>query len=284
MASTGDCGPALGSGAAVDLRPLGSTGIQVSPLGLGTVKIGRNSGVKYPHGFSLPEDREVRSLLGLAQDLGINLVDTAPAYGSSEERLGRLLPGPRDAWVISTKVGERFHQGLSSFDYSAAGTRRSVERSLRRLATDYLDLVLIHSDGRDERIVQSEPVLETLRALQKAGLVRALGVSTKTVSGGLLAVEETDLVMATYNSREREERAVIRAAAARGKGVLIKKALASGHLERLTDSQDDDPVAAALGCIFAESGVSSAVLGTIDPAHLRANVAVTERLLERPCV
>ncbi|HHH13074.1 MAG TPA: aldo/keto reductase, partial [Thiolapillus brandeum] len=60
----------------MELRPLGSTGIEVSPLGLGTVKIGRNQQVKYPRGFELPDDAQVERLLWLARELGINLVDT----------------------------------------------------------------------------------------------------------------------------------------------------------------------------------------------------------------
>jgi len=86
----------------VELRPLGSTGMLVSPLGLGTVKFGRNEQVKYPRPFAIPDDRRVAELLALALDLGINLLDTAPAYGSSEARIGKLLPGPRDAMSLAT--------------------------------------------------------------------------------------------------------------------------------------------------------------------------------------
>jgi aryl-alcohol dehydrogenase-like predicted oxidoreductase len=89
----------------MELRELGSTGIKVSPLGLGTVKIGRDQQVKYPTGFTIPDDKAVVELLELAWDLGINTLDTAPAYGNSEERLGQLLPNKHD-WVIVGKVGE----------------------------------------------------------------------------------------------------------------------------------------------------------------------------------
>lgn len=93
-------------------RPLGSTGILVSPLGLGTVKLGRDQGVKYPNGFQIPNDDEARMLLRQAQQLGINLIDTAPAYGRSEERLGPLLRDQRKDWVIVSKVGEEFALSL----------------------------------------------------------------------------------------------------------------------------------------------------------------------------
>ncbi len=60
--------------------------------------------MKYPSGFRIPDDDEARMLLKLARDLGINLIDTAPAYGRSEERLGPLLRGQRQDWVIVSKV------------------------------------------------------------------------------------------------------------------------------------------------------------------------------------
>ena len=250
------------------LRPLGATGIQVSPLGLGTVKFGRNQGVKYPHPFDLPSDQQALALLNLAWDLGINLLDTAPAYGVSEERLGRLLGHCQRDWVIVTKVGEEFENGESHFDFSAAATRASVERSLRRLGLETLDVVLIHSNGDDLAILQQTAVLPTLRHLQQEGWIRAVGISTKTVAGGLRAVDCCDVVMVTYNLAQREELPVIRAAQAAQKGVLIKKGLQSGHL----DPHAADPVSAALRLIYAEPGVGSVVVGTLNLDHLRANV------------
>ena len=65
------------------LRTLGRTDIAVSALGLGTVKLGRNRGVRYPQPFALPDDRAARALLDAARELGVNLLDTAPAYGAS---------------------------------------------------------------------------------------------------------------------------------------------------------------------------------------------------------
>lgn len=258
-------------------RPLAGTGIAVSALGLGTVKFGRNQGVKYPQGFDLPSDQAVRELLALAFDLGINLLDTAPAYGLSEERLGRLLPHSRHDWVIATKVGESFAGGQSHFDFSAAGTRRSVENSLRLLRTDYLDAVLIHSDGDDVRILREEAVLDTLLQLRQAGCVRAVGISAKTAAGGLLALDlGCDVVMATCNPSYTDELPVLEAAARQGKAILVKKAFASGHLDKLGVC---NPVEHALSFIFAQPGVTSVVLGTINPQHLRENVAIAIEVL-----
>lgn len=276
MAATGGGDLSVGSrGFDLELRDLGLSGLRVSPLGLGTVKFGRNQGVKYPRTFELPTDRAILNLLEAAWDLGINLLDTAPAYGASEERLGRLLRQCRREWVIVTKVGEDFSAGVSRFDFSAAATRASVERSLRCLGVETLDAVLIHSNGNDLAILEQEAALSVLRDLQQAGWVRAVGMSTKTVAGGLRAVECCDVVMVTYNPRERADLPVIRAARDAGKGVLIKKALQSGHL----DQSDADPVLAALRLIYGEPGVGSVVVGTLDPTHLRADAAAAEQAL-----
>src|SRR5437016_5443839 len=96
---------------------LGKTGTEVSIIGLGTVKFGRNQGVKYPKAFDLPTDDDIAKLLEQAKNLGVNLLDTAPAYGTSEVRLGHWLKhfGKRSEWVIVSKFGESFINGVSSF-------------------------------------------------------------------------------------------------------------------------------------------------------------------------
>ncbi|KIV74449.1 aryl-alcohol dehydrogenase-like predicted oxidoreductase [Pseudomonas sp. SLBN-26] len=260
-------------------RPLGDTGLRVSPLGLGTVKLGRDQGVKYPSGFTIPDDAEARQLLALARDLGINLIDTAPAYGRSEERLGPLLRGQRQDWVIVSKVGEEFEAGQSHFDFSPAHTRRSVERSLQRLETDVIDLVLVHSDGNDVAVLRDSGVYETLAELKQAGKIRAFGLSGKTVEGGLLALERGDCAMVTYNLNEQGERPVLDYAAQHAKGLLVKKGLASGHV---CLAPGVDPVRASFELIFGHPGVTSAIIGTINPLHLSHNVATAAAVLGGP--
>ncbi|MBE7927503.1 aldo/keto reductase [Pseudomonas saudiphocaensis] len=255
-------------------RPLGSTGMLVSPLGLGTVKLGRDQGVKYPNGFTIPDDEQARQLLALTRELGINLIDTAPAYGVSEERLGPLLAGQRDEWVIVSKVGEEFENGQSRFDFSPEHTRFSVERSLRRLRTDRIELVLVHSDGNDVDILRNSGVYQALADLKCEGKILGFGFSGKTVEGGLLALEQGDCAMVTYNLNEQAERQVIDYAAAHGKGILVKKALASGHL-----APGEDPVRHSFELLFGEPGVSSAIVGTINPRHLTENVCTAAAVL-----
>lgn len=258
----------MSAGLSLPLRPLGQTGMQVSPLGLGTVKLGRDQGVKYPTGFTIPDHRAALALINQARELGINLIDTAPAYGTSETRLGQLLKGQRQHWLICSKVGEDFEQGQSSFNFTPEHARFSIERSLMRLNTDVIDMVLVHSDGNDEQIIRSTGILDCLADIKAAGKIRAFGMSTKTLAGGLLAAEKSDLVMVTYNLQEQAEKAVIDYCAAHNKGVLIKKALASGHI-CLTG---EDPVKASLDFVLNTPGVSSAIVGTINPDHLADNV------------
>lgn len=233
--------------------------MDVSLLGLGTVKLGRREGVRYPAPFELPDDSAAERLLDTARELGINLLDTAPAYGSSEERLGRLLRGRRNDWLISTKVGERFEAGESSYDFSPEAVRSSVKSSLQRLHTDRLDVVLIHSDGRDLHILDRLGTLESLIDLKSRGWIRAVGISHKTVAGADRAIAlGVDVIMATLNLDETDEEPLVARAAAAGVGVLVKKALASGHAG--TDS---------LRYAASRPGVSSVVVGTLNPEHLR---------------
>src|SRR5262245_28620985 len=110
-------------------RVLGRSGVRISPLGFGAFKIGRNQGIKYPSGYDLPDESTVSRLLNEVLDLGITYIDTAPAYGLSEERIGRAIGHRRSEFVLSTKVGETFSDGKSTFDFSANGVRDSVTRS-----------------------------------------------------------------------------------------------------------------------------------------------------------
>lgn len=252
----------------MDLVDLGRTGLRVSPLGLGTVKFGRNQGVKYPAGFELPDEEALSRLLDLAGSLGINMLDTAPAYGASEERLGRLLAGRRDDWVLVGKVGEEFADGVSSHHFTPDHFRRSLDRSLQRLRSDRLDVLLVHSDGSDLAILEDDALLRVMDDFKAQGLVRAVGMSAKTAAGGLRTLALMDVVMATYTADYRDEEPVLDYAAAHGKGVILKKVLSSGHAA---------DVPAAIRFAFAHPGVSSAVIGTVNPDHLRQIAGCVEQ-------
>jgi aryl-alcohol dehydrogenase-like predicted oxidoreductase len=247
----------------MDRRRLGRSDLMVAPIGFGAVKIGRNQGVKYPHAYALPDSHAVERLLHGVLDAGINLIDTAPAYGSSEALIGRHLAHRRSEIVLATKVGEQFADGRSSFDFSAAGMRRSIEQSLRALCTDAVDILLLHSDGRDLDILTQSDAVAVLLDARERGLTRAVGLSGKTVAGARAALAWADVLMLTYNLEDRSHAAVLEEARAAGVGVLVKKALGAGQLD----------AAAAIGFATAPAAVGAAVIGSLSVAHMRENLA-----------
>ena len=245
----------------MERRTLGKTGIQASLLGLGTVKLGRNRGLKYQNHFGLPTPAEARRLLDGARVLGVNLLDTAPAYGDSEALLGELLVGQRHDWVLVTKAGEEFDGTHSIYNFTPEHIATSVRRSLKRLRTDYVDVALIHSNGEDQRIIQEFGALDCLADLKAQGLIRTLGLSHKSPAGGRAALAAgADVLMATLNAANTSEAALVREAHAQGCGVLVKKALNSGQ------GQPAD-----LTAIAAHPGVTSILVGTLNPDHLAEN-------------
>ena len=132
-----------------------------------------------------------------------------------------------------------------------------------------LDIALVHSDGRDLDIIHREGTLEALAEMKRAGLVRAIGMSVKSVEGGLAAAPQCDVLMVTLNTGEPEGTAVLESCADLGRGVLVKKALAGGH------AAPGQGLALALG----QRGCSAVLVGTISPEHLRENVEVARAVL-----
>ncbi|HLQ46535.1 MAG TPA: aldo/keto reductase, partial [Planctomycetaceae bacterium] len=202
----------------MDLRPLGNTGLNVTALGFGAFKIGRNERIKYPLPYDLPDDATVEQLLNGVLDAGIRLIDTAPAYGRSEERIGQFLSHRRGEFVLSTKVGERFVNGQSWFDFSGSGMRASVAESLRRLRTDVLDIVFVHSNGDDVAIQKQTDLIPAMQKLKQAGDARCIGFSGKTAAGAEAALEWADVLMVEYHLLDSSHADVIAAAASRGLG------------------------------------------------------------------
>ncbi|MGH7846035.1 MAG: aldo/keto reductase [Candidatus Binatia bacterium] len=245
-------------------RPLGHTGVAVSPIGLGTTKLGRNTGVKYPTSFALPSDQQAEELLSTAIQLGVNLIDTAPAYGESERRLGALIARHHDRLIICTKCGEHYLNGRSVYDFSPAAISQSVDESLRRLRTDRLDLLMLHSDGRDVEILTQTDAVNALENLKNSGKVRAVGISAKTPAGILAACRTLDVVMAPFSQKDQSLAAALVQAHQAGLGVLAIKGLDSGHLEP----------APAIDFVLRQPFIDSLIVGTINSAHLRAAVAI----------
>jgi len=236
--------------------------LPLSPIGYGAFKTGRNAGTKYEQTYDLPDQATVAKLLNGVLDLGINYVDTAPAYGSSEERIGQAISHRRREFVLSTKIGEFFEGGTSRYDFSAAAVRKSVESSLRRLRTDVLDLVFIHSSRDDVRILEQTDVVTTLMSLRDAGLVRGIGLSGYTVEGFRAALPWADAVMVEYHPDQVSLAPVIDEAHNRGITVIVKKGLASGRL----------PASQAITFVLRNSAVDSVLVASLSLDHLRDNL------------
>lgn len=249
-------------------RPLGKTGLAVSPIGFGAFKIGRNEKVKYPQAYDLPDEATVGRLLNAVLDLGITHVDTAPAYGLSEDRIGRHLAHRRREFFLSTKVGEIFEDGVSRYDFSANGVRRSLEQSLARLRTEVLDLVLIHAPADDLTVLERTEVVSVLQSVRQSGLARAIGFSGKTLAAERLALEWADALMVEFNPQDTSHAPILAEAAVRGVAVLVKKGLASGHL----------PAEEAIPFVLQSPGVTNLVIGGLNLEHLERNISLAARI------
>ncbi|HSB21205.1 MAG TPA: aldo/keto reductase [Anaeromyxobacteraceae bacterium] len=266
----------------MEQRPLGTTGLRVSALGLGAGRIGG------------PEtsDGDVDRLIGRALDLGVTLLDTARSYGLSEERLGRALAGRRERVVLSTKVGYGV-PGLP--DWTGPCVAAGVDAALARLRTDRLDLVHLHSCGRE--VLEGGEVVEALLRAVEAGKVRVAayagegeGLRWAVRSGAFGAVQCS---VSALDQAELD--GAVAEARARGLGVLGKRALGNAPWRFAARPMEPDVAEAwdrfrALGldaggpawpglflrfAAFAP-GVSAALVGTASPVHLAEAVAALE--------
>ena len=243
------------------MRSIGRTNLKVPPLGFGAFKIGRNQGVKYPTPYDLPDEATVDRLLNSVLDLGCTLIDTAPAYGLSETRIGNAIAHRRNEFVLSTKVGETFENGRSTYDYSPEAVRGSLERSLRNLKTEVLDLVFIHSNGNDRHILEETETVAILREYRDRGTVRAIGLSGKTIEGAASALGWADVLMVEYHLRDTSHHQVMAEAANAGVGIFVKKGMFSGTL-----APEE-----AIRFVLSHPAVTSLIAGGLNIDHFREN-------------
>ncbi len=250
-------------------RPFPALGRSVSCISWGSFKIGRNTRTKYPTPFELPDESESARMIDSVLAMGVTLLDTAPAYGLAESRIGCGLGQRRGAIVLATKVGELFADGVSTYDFSGAATTRSLHHSRERLQTERLDLVCIHADGSDEAIIRDGSCLAALDAARQEGHVGCLGLSATTLNGARLALQDPRIgaLMVEYNPSATGMSALFDEAARRGVAVLVKKALGSGRIA---------PEEAIPFCL-AHPAVTSVVIGTKTPSHLAASCALASR-------
>ena len=159
-------------------RRLGRTELEVTCLGMGGAGLGRGD----------VTDDEAVEAVHRAIDLGINYLDTSPLYGESERRVGLAFAdsGWREKIYLATKTGT--HPEWRG-DYSAAGTRRSVENSLRLLNTDYLDVCLVHDPDSIDPVVAKGGALDELQQMREEGLIKFIGLGVRQHEFHKIAIE-----------------------------------------------------------------------------------------------
>lgn len=212
-------------------RTLGDTGLQVSEIGFGAWGIGGVANGAIAYGPT--DDRESKLALRRAYDLGVNFYDTSSlyGYGHSERLIGEVLKDVRDKVVIATKVG--FLDSDGTQDFSPKHIRQSLEASLKRLQTDYVDLYQLHSPPIDT-LEQDSSILSALRSLEKEGSVRAIGISVRSPDDGLVAINGFGLNCIQVNFNLVDQRALgnglFDLCRKRGVGVVVRTPLCFGLL------------------------------------------------------
>jgi len=284
-------------------RTLGRTQADVTILGYGAMELRGE-----PRGPEIDDDTAGR-LLNAVLDGGINLIDTSPDYGRSEELIGQHLSHRRDEFFLASKCGCLIEipadaQPPYPHDYSPANVRADVEQSLRRLRTDRLDLVQVHMSPSVEQLRDNQTV-ETLQELQKEGKVRFIGMSGILPNlPGQIAMDVFDAFQIPYSAVQRDHEELITAAAGTGAGTLIRGGAArgapsedknwrTGPLSQPAGLGQRNWAASGIGDLLAGSGMtpmefvlrftlshpylSTTIVGTASPGHLQSNIATAEK-------
>jgi aryl-alcohol dehydrogenase-like predicted oxidoreductase len=279
----------------MERRTLGRTGLEVSVLGFGGA----------PIGFLGTEESRVAALLNRLLDGGVNLIDTAAMYAGSEAAIARAIGHRRHEFVLVSKCGDGWDRPGDQ-DWSAAGIARYLDRSLTRLGTDAIDVMLLHSC--DLETLHRGEALGALVAARDAGKVRFVGYSGDNAAAAHAAtLPDVAVVEASINVADQANvEALLPLAVRHDVGVIVKRPLANaawkppadqrGHyvayartyhdrlaamrplLERRlgTPIADRDWPGLALRFALAQPGVTTAIVGTTDPEHVAANLEAAE--------
>ncbi|MFE2722597.1 aldo/keto reductase [Kitasatospora sp. NPDC059327] len=271
-------------------RPLGRTGLIVSELGFGASPLGSV--------FGAFAEQDGIDAVRTALDLGVNFFDVSPYYGdtAAETALGRALRGvDRDSYLLATKVGR---YGATEFDFGAERVKRGVTESLARLGTDHVDLIQCHDIEFGSLDLIVEETLPALRELQRAGLVRHVGVTGYPIPAlaHVAARTPVDTVLSycQHTLLDRRLAAWEGHFATLGTGVINASPLSMGALtwrgaphwhpgsarlrERCAAAADlceragGDLAKLALQFSVATTGAATTVVGTRSPDHMRRNV------------
>jgi aryl-alcohol dehydrogenase-like predicted oxidoreductase len=288
---------------AIMTRALGRTGADVTILGYGAMELrGR------PRGPEIADDDAGR-LLNAVLDGGINLIDTSPDYGRSEELIGSYVSHRRDEFFLASKCGcpmETLADAPPPYphDYSPANVRANVEQSLRRLRTDRLDLVQVHMSP-SRAVLADNQTVQTLRELRDEGKIRFIGMSGILPDlPDHLAMNAFDAFQIPYSAVQRDHENLINEAAGQGAGTLIRGGAARGaasdeknwRVGPLTqqpglgqqnwETSDIEELLADAGIgrmefilrfTLSHPGLSTTIVGTANPGHLAGNIALAEK-------
>ena len=279
---------------------LGRTGLQVSRLGLGLAAIG---------GYSVDEPQQAERVLNSALDAGITFLDTAECYGSSEELVGNAVSHRRSEYVLATKAGH-VPRGSSGEPWTGETARDSIDNSLRRLKTDWVDLVQVHA--YDIPAPTPDDVLRALADARDAGKTRFLGYSGENEDAvWALQTGLFDTLQTSFNLVDQSARHLLfKLAETNGVGIIAKRPIANAvwgkavtgtgaetvsgtTKERLRRAQaildmgpiagaPEDPIAMALGFVLGNDEVATAIVGTRNPEHMLDNIRVLETRLPVP--
>jgi len=288
---------------AIMTRALGRTGADVTILGYGAMELRGQ-----PRGPEIT-DEDAGRLLNAVLDGGINLIDTSPDYGRSEELIGTYLGHRRGEFFLASKCGCPIETPADApppypHDYSKQNVRAAVERSLRRLRTDRLDLVQVHMSPSVATLEESGTI-EELNDLRAEGKVRFIGMSGILPNlPGHIAMNVFDAFQIPYSAVQRDHENLITEAVDTGAGTLIRGGAARGAASEEknwsngpltqepglgqrnweTSGVEDLINEAGIGrqefilrFTLSHPGLSTTIVGTANPAHLAGNIAVAER-------
>jgi aryl-alcohol dehydrogenase-like predicted oxidoreductase len=272
----------------MEMRTLGKTGLDVSRLGVGLSEI-RSTEVS-----------QVAEVLNAALDAGINFLDTSACYGNSEELIGRTVSHRRDEFILATKAGH-VTGGYQGESWDPKTVRDSIDRSLKRLRTDHLDIVQLHTCSVE--VLERGEVIEVLQEAKQAGKTRAIGYSGDN-EGALWAVQSGlfDTLQTSFNLVDQNARLkLFEPAVAQTMGIIAKRPIANGawgassapssyaadYFERAQIMASPGPIPEApdhrillaLGFTLAHEAVDTAIVGTQDPEHMRTNIKWVENRL-----
>ncbi len=272
----------------METRQLGKTDMVVSILGFGGAEIGLEG-----PGASL---ETVTQLLNAALDAGLNVIDTGECYGASEDLIGQAVSGRRKDYYLFTKCG---HSGrMPTEDWRPDSLLLSIERSLRRLRTDYLDLIQLHSCSEDELIKGA--VIEALQRARERGYARYIGYSGDSraahyavqcnafdcLQTSISIADQEALDMALPIARERQLGVIAKRPLANAAWRTRRRPKNSYHhaywdrLQRLNypfikDSLEVS-IATALRFTLGVPGIHTAIVGTLTPGRWTQNAALLE--------